>query len=133
VVSKIRRSCSPLTASSTWPGPGERGGEITFFWISRKIKAGKHDNRAILLRTQESAEVPNGGAADLLTLEGAAEHNLRTSMCALPLNDWVCVTGVSGSGKSTLVQDVLYRALLKHKGRPTQAPGAHRALKGAHR
>ncbi len=40
------------------------------------------------------------------------------------------MTGVSGSGKSTLVQDVLYAALLKHKGKPTETPGAHRALHG---
>src|SRR5690606_5894977 len=33
---------------------------------------------------------------------------------------------------STLIQDVLYPALQKAKGRPTEAPGAHRALKGAH-
>jgi excinuclease ABC subunit A len=40
------------------------------------------------------------------------------------------VTGVSGSGKSTLVQDVLYAALLRAKGKPTEAPGAHRDLVG---
>ena len=43
----------------------------------------------------------------------------------------VCVTGVSGSGKSTLVRDVLYAALLKAKGKPTEAPGAFRELRGA--
>ena len=47
---------------------------------------------------------------------------------AIPLGRLVCVTGVSGSGKSTLVQDVLYAALLRAKGKPTEAPGAHRAL-----
>ncbi len=31
------------------------------------------------------------------------------------------------------MQDVLYRALLKAKGKPTEAPGAHRALRGAER
>src|SRR5262249_50719678 len=31
----------------------------------------------------------------------------------------------------TLVQDVLYAALLKHKGKPTESPGAHRRLIGA--
>jgi excinuclease ABC subunit A len=41
------------------------------------------------------------------------------------------VTGVSGSGKSTLVQDVLYPRCCKHKGKPTEAPGAHRELRGA--
>ena len=49
---------------------------------------------------------------------------------SIPLNRLVCITGVSGSGKSTLVQDVLYAALLKHKGKPTEAPGAHRAVVG---
>ncbi len=48
----------------------------------------------------------------------------------IPLERLVCVTGVSGSGKSTLVQDVLYAALLKHKGKPTETPGAHRAIHG---
>jgi len=42
----------------------------------------------------------------------------------------VCLTGVSGSGKSTLVQDVLHAALLQAKGKPTEAPGRHRALRG---
>ena len=41
------------------------------------------------------------------------------------------MTGVSGSGKSTLVQDVLYPALLKQKGKPTEAPGAFQRLLGA--
>ena len=47
---------------------------------------------------------------------------------AVPLRRLVCVTGVSGSGKSTLVQDVLYAALLRAKGKPTETPGAHAAL-----
>ncbi len=52
---------------------------------------------------------------------------------AIPLNRLVCVTGVSGSGKSTLVQDVLYNALGKLKGRPEEQPGAHRAVEGSSR
>ncbi len=43
----------------------------------------------------------------------------------------VCITGVSGSGKSTLIHDVLHPALLRAKGKPTENPGRHRALRGA--
>ena len=51
----------------------------------------------------------------------------------LPLNRLVCITGVSGSGKSTLVQDVLYNALAKLKGRPVETPGTYRAIHGHER
>ena len=63
-------------------------------------------------------------------LHGVREHNLQGIDVALPLGRMVCVTGVSGSGKSTLVQDVLYPALLKAFGQPTEAPGAHEDITG---
>ncbi|MGO9932070.1 MAG: excinuclease ABC subunit A, partial [Steroidobacteraceae bacterium] len=50
---------------------------------------------------------------------------------AIPLERLVCVTGVSGSGKSTLVHDILFPALLRAKGKPTENPGVFRALQGA--
>jgi excinuclease ABC subunit A len=76
----------------------------------------------------------DGGVSDGKALEilGASEHNLKNIDVKLPLNRLVCVTGVSGSGKSTLMQDVLYAALLKHKGKPTETPGKHRAIHGHH-
>ena len=59
------------------------------------------------------------------------EHNLRGIDVAFPLQRLVGVTGVSGSGKSTLMQDVLYPALARHFGKPTETPGAHERLLGA--
>ena len=73
------------------------------------------------------------GGEGWLEILGAAEHNLKNIDVAIPLNRLVCVTGVSGSGKSTLVQDVLHAALLRQLGKPTEAPGKHRVLRGFER
>ena len=57
-----------------------------------------------------------------LKLTGATLHNLRNLSVEIPLNRFVCVTGVSGSGKTTLIREVLLPALnerLQSAGRDT--------------
>jgi excinuclease ABC subunit A len=120
------------------PGPGERGGRIVCFGTPEELKRAPHSLTADYLAGRKRAD---GGAAPRapvkvgarLQLFGAAEHNLKNIDVMIPLERLVCVTGVSGSGKSTLVQDVLHAALLKAKGRPTEAPGRHRGLRGHER
>ena len=114
------------------PGPGERGGEIVFFGPAEKLRAEKTLTAEYLSGRKRAAE-PHTPAKPraFIEIQGATEHNLKNIDVRIPLQRLVCVTGVSGSGKSTLVQDVLYAALLKSKGKPTETPGAHRALKGA--
>ncbi|MGC1521661.1 MAG: excinuclease ABC subunit UvrA, partial [Steroidobacteraceae bacterium] len=120
------------------PGPGEHGGEIVFFGPSAELKQAKGSLTADYLYGRRSATsaprlreaVASAGA---LELEGAAEHNLKDIDVEIPLRRLVCVTGVSGSGKSTLVHDILFPALLRAKGKPTENPGRHRGLKGAER
>jgi excinuclease ABC subunit A len=123
------------------PGPGEHGGEIVFFGPINQLSRAKGSLTADYLFRRRRVEIPPGapaGAApDALTgggalrLEGAVEHNLKNIDVEIPLRRLVCVTGVSGSGKSTLVHDILYPALLRTKGKPTENPGRHRALLGA--
>jgi excinuclease ABC subunit A len=140
------------------PGPGERGGEVVFFGRPQEMRTAKTLTAEYLSGRRRAdgftpfgkgggapapgdlsaaAEIPpappfaKGG--ERLEILGAQEHNLKNLDVALPLNRLVCVTGVSGSGKSTLVQDVLYAALRKQQGKPTEAPGKHRALRGFER
>ena len=116
------------------PGPGERGGEIVFFGTPEELR---HSNtltadylsgrKHVDGEHQRDKNPRDLGGIDLL---GVTEHNLKNVDVHLPFGQLVCITGVSGSGKSTLIQDVLYAALLKTKGQPTETPGAHRELRG---
>ncbi len=117
------------------PGPGERGGAIVYFGAPDAITHAKESLTADYLCGRKRADRllrarAVSDALPAIELLGAAEHNLRGIDVRFPLNRLVCVTGVSGSGKSTLVNDVLYAALLKAKGKPSETPGAHRELCG---
>jgi excinuclease ABC subunit A len=126
------------------PGPGEHGGEIVFYGRAGELAQAKNSLTADYLFRRRRIAAPRGPAAaaagaaavepranGALRIEGAALHNLKNIDAEFPLHRLVCVTGVSGSGKSSLIHDVLYAALLRAKGRPTEAPGAHRRLLGA--
>jgi excinuclease ABC subunit A len=135
------------------PGAGERGGEIVFFGSPKEIKASgrsltgeylsgrkrvgadaaraKRGEPAGPIRQKIDEVVAEAVSNRWLELQGAREHNLKNVDVRIPLKRLVCVTGVSGSGKSTLVEDVLYPALLKYRGKPTEAPGEFSGLKGA--
>jgi len=120
------------------PGPGERGGDIVFYGTPAELLRHKTSLTAAYL-TGRKRVVPGGEHAGAgpaqawLEVRGAAENNLKGIDVRLPLNRLAVLTGVSGSGKSTLMEDVLYRGLLKLKGRPAEAAGRHAAIRGAER
>ncbi|MDR1931577.1 MAG: hypothetical protein LBQ57_02025, partial [Spirochaetales bacterium] len=52
---------------------------------------------------------PKKNANDgFITIEGAAQNNLKNLRVKLPLGKLTVVTGVSGSGKSSLAFDTIY-------------------------
>ncbi len=130
------------------PGAGERGGEIVFFGTPGEIRRSAHSLTGEYLsgrrhvggertvppgqKSTPSGEVVAEARSNRwIELRGVSEHNLKHIDVRIPLKRLVCVTGVSGSGKSTLIEDVLFPALLKYHGKPTEAPGAFGALAGA--
>ncbi|OGI44210.1 MAG: excinuclease ABC subunit A, partial [Candidatus Muproteobacteria bacterium RBG_16_65_31] len=115
------------------PGPGEHGGRVVCFDAPEKLLASKRSLTAQYLRGEKSVvaeTTPKPRAEHFLEILGATENNLKNIDIKIPLNRLVCITGVSGSGKSTLVQDVLFNALAKLKGKPKEMPGRHHALRG---
>jgi excinuclease ABC subunit A len=79
---------------------------------------------------KRSAPVSHPKTSDKITIVGAAEHNLKKITVPIPLNRWVCVTGVSGSGKTTLVHNVLYQGFQQFRRRPTEDLGEFERIEG---
>ena len=116
------------------PGPGERGGQIVFDGTPDAARRADTLTGAYLGGRKQIGmgfKRPVTDATPKLIVEGAREHNLKGITVAFPLQHLVCVTGVSGSGKSTLMQDLVFPALARHFGKPTETPGAHDRLLGA--
>ncbi|MEO8061128.1 MAG: excinuclease ABC subunit UvrA [Pseudomonadota bacterium] len=127
------------------PGAGERGGEIVAFDTPEAIRnnpkslTGQYLSGAKIVapRAVQPKAPDNEPRARMvpaqrsIRLTGVREHNLKNITVEFPLRRIVCITGVSGSGKSTLIEDVLYKALRKAKGQPSEAPGDFDRLDGA--
>ncbi|NOZ52154.1 MAG: excinuclease ABC subunit UvrA [Gammaproteobacteria bacterium] len=119
------------------PGPGEQGGKKVFYGSPLELLNAKRSLTAQYLTGQKSIKITHGLTPRVnsetdtcLEIIGAQAHNLKNIDVRIPLMQLVCITGVSGSGKSTLIQDVLFNALCKLKGKPKEQIGAHQRIKG---
>ncbi len=95
------------------PGAGRHGGEVVASGSPEKIKKDPRSLTGLYLSGRLSIENPRSyrKPKQWLKLRGARVHNLKGIDVEIPLNLFVCVTGVSGSGKSSLLFDCFYEYL----------------------
>ena len=98
------------------PGPGIHGGEIVVDGPIKKITSCKSSVTGQFLSGKR--EIPTPDVRRLpserqLIVRGARHNNLDNIDVAIPLGQFVCITGASGSGKSSLIHEIVYKQLYK--------------------
>lgn len=115
------------------PGAGEHGGQIVVSGTLAELLAEPTSITGQYLAGTRSIDVPmvRRPVTDrVITVHGAAEHNLQNVTVDFPLGCMIAVTGVSGSGKSTLVNDVLFNVMARDLNGARLVPGKHKRVTG---
>ena len=115
------------------PKAGEEGGQILARGTVEEVMANPNSITGRYLSGKDRIEVPktrHKGNKKTIEIMGAKENNLKNINVTIPLNKFVCVTGVSGSGKSTLINEILYKSLANYLYNSKVIPGKHKAIKG---
>lgn len=118
------------------PGAGKHGGNVIFEGDTAKLKKAKTltaeyiTGKKTIERPRISSKARNLESSKFIEIVGATENNLKNVSVKIPLQQFVCVTGVSGSGKSTLVDDILAKSLRQQFYGAKEMPGAHKEIKG---
>ncbi len=111
------------------PEPGNRGGHIVFEGTVSQMLRAKESITGRYFSGRESIKTPQGrreihARTRWLTYENATKHNLRDITVRLPLQRFVCLSGVSGSGKSTLLNHGIHQGLLAARHQFAEDPAA---------
>jgi len=115
------------------PGAGEHGGEVVAKGTLKEIRKNKNSLTGNYLSGKKEISIPKErrkGNDKKLIIVDAQENNLKNIDVDIPLEKFVCITGVSGSGKSTLMDDILSRALAVKFHHSRIVPGKHKRITG---
>jgi excinuclease ABC subunit A len=102
------------------PEPGSRGGHIVFQGPVSGLAASPASITGAYFSGRETLPTPASrrpvpAKHPSLHFTNATRHNLHRLSFRLPLQRFVCLSGVSGSGKSTLLDNVIYQGLLAQR------------------
>jgi len=114
---------------------GELGGDLVYegnfsgLVRNKSSLTAKYLNGNLEIKLPAKRRKPN--TKKQIEIIGARENNLKNIDIKIPLDMFLCVTGVSGSGKSTLVHDILYSGVKKELGETKSQVGLYKEIKGA--
>jgi excinuclease ABC subunit A len=116
------------------PKAGKQGGEIIAMGTYEEVAGNPKSLTGQYLSGIKFIPIPekrNIKRTREIKIIGASENNLKNIDVSIPMNKFVCITGVSGSGKSTLIHDVLYGGVAKYMGLAPSRIGSYNEILGA--
>ena len=114
------------------PAAGRNGGQVIYQGEVSRLQKASDSLTVRYLNRELSIPVPKFRRRfrNYIEIKGAAQNNLKGIDVRFPLGVMTVVSGVSGSGKSTLVREILYKAMLRHLGEASDAPGSFSSITG---
>lgn len=116
------------------PKAGIHGGNVV---AQGTIEDIKHSNSITAKYLNKSISVGNNlknrernTNEKILKISGLKTHNLKDIDIEIPLNQFICITGVSGSGKSSLINDTLYPVLMNKVMHSKYQEGEYESIEG---
>ena len=108
------------------PGAGKYGGEVVFAGTLAKLRKAKTLTADYLSGRKKIEYFYRREQEKWLEIHNVNLNNIDALHVKIPLNNFVCVTGVSGSGKSSLILQTLLptaRELLNHARKVNKVAG----------
>lgn len=99
------------------PGSGEYGGDVVASGTPNQVMKNRKSITGQYLAGTRKIEMPETRRKQefgQIKIKGAKANNLKNINVNIPLQNFVCVTGVSGSGKSSLINEVLYKNIYNY-------------------
>ncbi len=118
------------------PGAGEHGGNVVSAGLPKDVVNDPNSPTGQYLSGKKEISLPNKRKTfdpakhKKLLIKKATHHNLKNIDVTIPLQRFVCLTGVSGSGKSTLLNKILFPALAAHLYKSKNEVGKHGGIEG---
>ncbi len=107
-------------------GAGKFGGEVVFSGTLEKLKKAKTLTSDYLYGRKKIEYFYRRGQKKYIEIKNVTLNNINNLSAKIPLNNFVCITGVSGSGKSSLMLQTLLptaRELLNHARKVNKVAG----------